>query len=154
MANFAKNFGFYCFSKLITSKMPTEDYLLKYLEKLSRVIAAMLGFRDSGFPEDALKMADSTYRELLNFDLKELSIEPTEKFIETVRKANYSASILDLLVQLTYETANALEQNHQPVEANGFYEKTLELYRLLNEKDKTFSFEREMRIGEIKQKLL
>jgi hypothetical protein len=97
--------------------MPTEDYLLKYLEKLSRVIAAMLGFRDSGFPEDALKMADGTYRELLNVDLKELTVEPTEKFSETIRKANYSASILDLLVQLTYETANAFEQNRQYAEA-------------------------------------
>ncbi|MBP7151102.1 hypothetical protein RDV77_03485 [Porphyromonadaceae sp. NP-X] len=134
--------------------MPTEDYLLKYLEKLSRVIAAMLGFRDSGFPEDALKMADGTYRELLNVDLKELTVEPTEKFSETIRKANYSASILDLLVQLTYETANAFEQNRQSAEAHSFYRKTLELYRLLNEKDKTFSFEREMRIGEINEKLL
>ncbi|HNZ62616.1 MAG TPA: hypothetical protein PK903_06830, partial [Paludibacteraceae bacterium] len=131
-----------------------EDYLLKYLEKLSRVIAAMLGFRDSGFPEDALKMADGTYRELLNVDLKELTVEPTEKFSETIRKANYSASILDLLVQLTYETANAFEQNRQSAEAHSFYRKTLELYRLLNEKDKTFSFEREMRIGEINEKLL
>ena len=134
--------------------MPTEDYLLKYLEKLSRVIAAMLGFRDSGFPEDALKMADGTYRELLNVDLKELTVEPTEKFSVTIRKANYSASILDLLVQLTYETANAFEQNRQSAEAHSFYRKTLELYRLLNEKDKTFSFEREMRIGEINEKLL
>ena len=40
--------------------MPKEDYLLKYLEKLSRVIAAMLGLRDKGFPEDALKLADET----------------------------------------------------------------------------------------------
>ena len=40
--------------------MPKEDYLLKYLEKLSRVIAAMLGFRDKGFPEDALQLADET----------------------------------------------------------------------------------------------
>jgi hypothetical protein len=134
--------------------MPTEDYLLKYLEKLSRVIAAMLGFRDNGFPEDALKMADGTYRELLNIDLKALTVEPTEKFSETIRKANYSASILDLLVQLTYETAIAFEQNRQPAEAHSFYRKTLELYRLLNEKDKTFSFEREMRIGEINKKIL
>jgi len=86
--------------------------------------------------------------------LKELTVEPTEKFSETIRKANYSASILDLLVQLTYETANAFEQNRQSAEAHSFYRKTLELYRLLNEKDKTFSFEREMRIAEINEKLL
>jgi hypothetical protein len=36
--------------------------------------------------------------------------------------------------------------------ATGFYRKTLEIYYLLNEKDKTFSFEREMKIAELKEK--
>ena len=55
--------------------MPKEDYLLKYLEKLSRVIAAMVGFRDKGFPEDALRLVDETYKELLDFNLDELDVE-------------------------------------------------------------------------------
>jgi hypothetical protein len=52
--------------------MPKEDYLLKYLEKLSRVIAAMLGLRDKGFPEDTLKLADETYKELLSIHLEDI----------------------------------------------------------------------------------
>ena len=51
-------------------QMPKEDYLLKYLEKLSRVIAAMLGFMTKDSPEDALKLADETYKELLSIHLK------------------------------------------------------------------------------------
>ncbi len=133
--------------------MPTEDYLLKYLEKLNYAIAAMLGLREKGFPEDALKMADETYRELLHYDLKELTVMPIEKFIETIRQRNYNISILNLLSQITHETATSFEADHQTNTAKIFYLKSLELYHLLNEKDKTFSFEREIRIEELKNKL-
>jgi hypothetical protein len=133
--------------------MPTEDYLLKYLEKLNYAIAAMLGLREKGFPEDALKMADETYRELLHYDLKELTVMPIEKFIETIHQKNYNVSILNLLSQITHETATSFEADHQTESAKIFYLKSLELYHLLNEKDKTFSFEREIRIEELKNKL-
>lgn len=123
--------------------MPKEDYLQKYLEKLSRVIAAMLGFRDKGFPEDALRLVEETYKELLDIDLEELAIMPVEKFIDIIKKASYSAQHLELLAQLTRETANSFSAKNESDIAKGFYAKSLQLYYLLSEKDKTFSFERE-----------
>jgi hypothetical protein len=131
--------------------VPKEDYLLKYLEKLSRVIAAMLGLRDKGFPEDALRLADETYKELLGFDVEELAIMPVEKFVELIHKHGYTSSHLEIMARLAHETANALNTRTDSENSNSFYEKTLQLYYLLNEKDKTFSFEREMIIDELKQ---
>ena len=131
--------------------MPKEDYLLKYLEKLSRVIAAMLGLRDKGFPEDALRLADETYKEMLGFDVEELAIMPVEKFVELVCKHGYTSSHLEIMARLAHETANAMNTRTDNENSTGFYEKTLQLYYLLNEKDKTFSFEREMIIDELKQ---
>lgn len=131
--------------------MPKEDYLLKYLEKLSRVIAAMLGFRDKGFPEDSLRLADETYKELLNFDVEELAIMPIEKFVEVVRKFGYSPTYLDALAQISHETANSFQVQVNPEFAESFYRKSLQLYYLLNEKDKTFSFEREMIISGLEE---
>ena len=132
--------------------MPKEDYLLKYLEKLSRVIAAMLGFRDKGFPEDGLHLADETYKEMLDIDLDELAVMPVDKFVERVRKENYNPSYLQAIAQLTYETADSYMAQGKDQSANSFYLKCLHLYRLLNEKDKTFSFEREMIISELENK--
>jgi hypothetical protein len=131
--------------------MPKEDYLLKYLEKLSRVIAAMFGFRDRGFPEDSLRLADETYKELLDSDTEELSIMPIEKFVEIIRKENYNASYLEVLAQLANETANSYKSANKIENANSFYAKALQMYYILNEKDKTFSFEREMKITELEQ---
>jgi hypothetical protein len=129
--------------------MPKEDYLLKYLEKLSRVIAAMLGFRDKGFPEDGLHLADETYREMLDINLDNLADMPVEIFIERVRKENYTATYLQALTKLTHETANSFSAMGNETNAQIFYIKTLQLYYLLNEKDRTFSFERELIITEL-----
>jgi hypothetical protein len=131
--------------------VPKEDYLLKYLEKLSRVIAAMLGFRDKGFPEDAIRLADETYKELLDFNVEELAVMPVEKFVQLVRKAGYTSTYLESLAKLSYETAYALQLHENTEFANSFFQKTLQIYYLLNEKDKTFSFEREMIISDLKQ---
>jgi len=129
--------------------MPKEDYLLKYLEKLSRVIAAMLGYRDKGFPDDALRMADETYKEMLDVDLDELACMPIEVFIERVKNENYNSSYLQAFAQLTHETADSFFAKGNELNAQIFYIKTLQLYYLLNEKDRTFSFERELIITEL-----
>ena len=132
--------------------MPKEDYLLKYLEKLSRVIAAMFGFRDKGFPEDAIRLADETYKELLDFNLDELAVMPLERFIDLIRQKGYTSTYLETLATLAYETANSFELIENESFAQSFYLKTLHIYLIMNEKDKTFSFEREMIISELKEK--
>lgn len=131
--------------------MPKEDYLLKYLEKLSRVIAAMLGLRDKGFPEDALRLADEIFTELLDFNTDELAVMPVDLFVETIRKGGYSATHLEIMAQLFHETAKSFFARGNEENADLFYMKTLQLYYLLNEKDKTFSFEREMLIDDLRQ---
>ena len=132
--------------------MPKEDYLLKYLEKLSRVIAAMFGFRDKGFPEDAIRLADETYKELLDFNLDELAVMPLKRFIDLIRQKGYTSTYLETLARLAYETANSLELIENESFEQSFYLKTLHIYLIMNEKDKTFSFEREMIISELKEK--
>jgi len=133
--------------------MPKEDYLLKYLEKLSRVIAAMLGFRDKGFPEDALRLADETYKELLNINLEETRIMPPDHFIEVLKKNNYNVDYIESVSGILLETAKSYEATGQTENAIIFYEKTLKVVYLLNEKDKTFSFERETLIASLAEKV-
>lgn len=131
--------------------MPKEDYLLKYLEKLSRVLAAMFGLREKGLPDDALRMVDEIYKELFTINLETLSIMPASKFLEIMRKAAYSSSYIEALAKLTKETADCYTTKGDSVRARIFSEKALLLYQLLNEKDKTFSFEREMIISELEK---
>jgi len=48
-----------------------------------------------------------------------------------------------------HETANSYSLKGNESTAQVFYIKTLQLYYLLNEKDRTFSFERELIITEL-----
>jgi hypothetical protein len=130
--------------------MPKEDYLLKYLEKLSRVIAAMLGFRDNGFPEDAIRLANETFKEMLSLDADTISLMPVEKFNVTIRNSSFTSSYLEALAKLCKETAECYKTTADLVKMRLFSEKALLLYLLLNEKDKTFSFERELIISDLK----
>ena len=114
-----------------STTMPKEDYLLKYLEKLSRVIAAMLGFRDKGFPEDGLRLADETYKEMLKIDLDELAVMPVEIFMERIRKEGYNSTYLEAISQLTHETAKSFQTKGNDTNAKNFYLKSLHLYYLL-----------------------
>ena len=133
--------------------MPKEDYLIKYLEKLSRAVAAMLGFRDKGFPEDAIRLADETYRELLGNGNDEILTMDNERFVELVQKAGYSSTYIESMAQLTEQTADSYTALNDNEKALQFYSKALQLYDYLNEKDKTFSFEREMKISALKNKI-
>jgi len=130
--------------------VPKEDYLLKYLEKLSRVIAAMIGLREKGFPDDSIKLAEETYKELLDLDIDKLLKMPVSEFSVLLKTTGYSAKYLEALAELTTELANSfmILKNEQ---AQNIYTKALEIYSLLNEKDKTFSFERETKISKLKE---
>jgi len=131
--------------------MPKEDYLLKYLEKLNRALAAMMGLRGKGFPEDALRLADETYSELVELNLESISNLPVNDFIELMNKMSFNAAYLESLANITNETAKCYTSKGDMLKMRIFSEKALLLYKLLNEKDKTFSFEREMIISELEQ---
>ncbi len=131
--------------------MPKEDYLIKFLEKLGRVVAAMLGFREKGFPEQGIHLADEIYKELIHLDIDTLKTIPVAKFTEIIKKENYTAFYLESLAELTYQTAESFSDKNDIQAANSFYAKSLQTYYLLNEKDKTFSFEREKIIKHLEE---
>jgi hypothetical protein len=133
--------------------VPKEDYLLKYLERLSRVIAAMLGLREKGCLADAISLADETYKELIDCKVDKLVEMSTGEFMEIIRKTGYSSAYINALAQLAFETATSFHVQENNQSATSFYQKTLELYLFLNEKDKTFSFEREQMISDLKTRI-
>lgn len=129
--------------------MPKEDYLIKYLEKLGRAVAAMFGFRQKGFPDESIRLGDELFKELWSLNIEEISSMQIEQFTELIRKENYLPSYLESLAPLLHETAKSFSLKGDEKNAVSFYEKSLRLYYLLNEKDKTFSFEREAIISEL-----
>ncbi len=131
--------------------MPKEDYFLKYIEKLNRVIAAMFGFREKGFPEDALRLAQEAYKEMLDLDLDALAGMPEADFEILLDKENIHISYLEYLAEILKETAEAYDKRGKRDTAILFYQKSMATLIFLTQKDKTFSWERESKINQLKE---
>jgi hypothetical protein len=129
--------------------MPKEDYLLKFIEKLNRVIAAMIGFQEKGFPEDALRLAEEAYSEMLSIDLPKLGSLSEKEFEYLLADKNINVSYLEYLAEILFQTGEIYEKKQDPVSVT-FYKKSLQTLEFLTTKDKTFSFEREIKINTLR----
>jgi len=123
--------------------MPKEDYLLKYIEKLSRVIAALLGLKESGKTEEIIRIADETYSEAITVSIQEILEMSDSDFMELIEKKTLNISHLEKLCELSIIVVDTLYETGNYDDMKKLAGKTLLLYRKLSEKDKTFSFERE-----------
>ncbi|MDL2290244.1 DUF6483 family protein [Paludibacteraceae bacterium OttesenSCG-928-F17] len=123
--------------------MNREDYIMKYIEKLGRVIAAMLFFRRKNAPDSSLGLAEEVYDELLSLNLSDLLEMDEKSFDELIEKQNYHTSYIESLAAMTHEAGKAYELKKDKQNELRAYQKSLQLYKILNTKDKTFSFERE-----------
>lgn len=131
--------------------MPKEDYLIKYLEKLGKVVVAMLGLKSSGKNLEAIEAADSICSEILTVSLDEVLLMTSDEFEKLLRKNNFNTNYLEKLGDLLVVTTDTYFDLNKLDEMKEISKKALILYRILNEKDSTFSFERESTIAELKR---
>lgn len=115
--------------------MPKEDFIMKQIEKFAQVIAALLRLQKKGQNTEIVTIGEQTIGKLLENPL------PSAIELETI------AQIYNILG----DTYTNLSQNEK---ARNSYNKSLIYYQKLSEKDKTFSFERENTIFDLKNKIL
>ncbi|MCL2597809.1 MAG: hypothetical protein FWD66_09205 [Paludibacter sp.] len=114
--------------------MPKEDFLTKHIEKFGQVIAALFRLRKKGQNTEIVTIGKQTIGQLLE--------NPYPSTIEL----EYVAQIYNILG----DSYTELLQNE---EAQNSYKKSLVYYQKLSQKDKTFSFERENIIFDLKNKI-
>jgi len=115
--------------------MPKEDYLTKQIEKFAQVVAALLGLRKKGQNIEIVTIGEHAIGELL------------ENQFPSVIELEYIAQIYNILGDASAELL-------QTENAQNFYKQSLIFYQKLSTKDKTFSFERENTIFELKNKII
>jgi hypothetical protein len=131
--------------------MPKEDYLIKYIEKLHRVIAAMLGLKESGKGEQVMEIADEALIEYLGLSVQDIMKISEAEFEKHIRLNNYGVTFLEKICELFVVLTDTCYDLGKQDQMRDVCKKALILYRLLNEKDKTFSFERESIISELEE---
>ena len=125
------------------------------IEQLGRALAMifskLMDFRNQGKVPEAIEMTSLSLKSELNLDLDELLAIPTDEFIIRLKedkKFNYAnlEILADILLHIADETDISNPDSKQHL---NLYDKALKVYIYLNERDLTYSFERQSKIERI-----
>ncbi|MDO9257654.1 MAG: hypothetical protein Q7U54_19210 [Bacteroidales bacterium] len=140
--------------------MEKRDYLIDQIEQLGQALAQIFSklFRQSnqGKVPEAIEMTSRSLKTELDLDLAEISSIPPGDFIITLQKVKkLNHTNLELLADILLQVADAtFIDDLKSDESFNLYSKCLEIYNHLNERDLTYSFERESKIARIQNILL
>jgi hypothetical protein len=131
-----------------------KDYILRMVEMIGELIAALLGLIKKGDLDQAEKMLERGYIELLRRDAAFFQVIPKHQLTkELISEHHYEHGHLTVLSELFFAEATLKEARQKWQYSLECYEKSLILLEFLEQEDKTWSAKREERIGFLKAKI-
>ncbi|MCX6245733.1 MAG: hypothetical protein NTU98_13645 [Bacteroidetes bacterium] len=136
--------------------MEQKDYLMREIEKIGVLLWAIIDSLINN--KENLSLTVETHFEktkeiLLNeigFDLDEfLTFEETASDVYLLQFKGMNSGNIELLAEVLAQFG----RNEQSENKRLFFKKALQLYALCERRDKTFSFDRERKINELKNSL-
>ena len=130
--------------------MEQKDYILREIEKIGALISYLLGKYK---PAKSIQEQEET-EELINKKLLEdygkdlnfiLNINESDFDKEFSQKKGFNDENIELLANLFFTLGNSQHNKHKP-----YLLKALSLYNYIDEKSKTFSFERTNKINNLR----
>jgi len=126
--------------------MYQKDYILRMVEMIGDLIAAFLGLLKKGDLDQAEKLIERGYTELLRNDASFFLLIPKEQLTDKLLgEHHYEHFHLEILAELFFAEASLAEAQNKPVHSLSCYEKSQILTEFLEQKDKTWSARREER---------
>jgi len=121
---------------------------------IGELIASILGLIKKGDLEQAEKMLERGYYELLRREAAFFQQLPTEQLTrELLSDHHFTSGHLAVLAELFYAEGTLSQAQNKLNNSIICYEKSLLLLQFLEQEDKTWSAKREERIGLLKAKL-
>lgn len=131
-----------------------KDYILRMVEMIGDLIAALLGLIKKGDFEQAEKMLERGYYELLRRDASFFQLIPKEQLTDKLLgDHHYTNGHLEVLSELFFAEAMLSEAQNKWDNSLIYYEKSLTLLEFLEKEDKTWSAKREERIKLLNEKI-
>lgn len=95
--------------------MIRKDFIEAEIQKLAQVIAKIIGLKNQGDFDEALKTSEETLSENFGFQRKFLESSTVEDFETELRNRNYSAEKLNALAHLMFESAHPFQDTEECV---------------------------------------
>ncbi|HZK94359.1 MAG TPA: hypothetical protein VFC67_09145 [Prolixibacteraceae bacterium] len=126
--------------------MYQKDYILRMIEMIGDLIAALLGLIKKGDLEQAEKILERGYFELLRRDASFFQLIPKEQLTDKLLgDHHYTNGHLEVLSELFFAEATLSEAQKKLNNSLICYEKSFVLLEFLEQEDKTWSAKREER---------
>lgn len=93
--------------------MIRKDFIEAEIQKLSQVLARILGLKNDGNVDDATALAYQTLSDSFNLNAENLYIQSADTFKEELKAKNYSAEKLNLLVQFLFESVYPFQETEE-----------------------------------------
>jgi len=131
------------------------DQIEQLGQALAMILSKLMDFRKHGKVPEAIEMTSLSLKAELNLDLDELLAIPADEFVIRLKedkKFNYAnlELLADILLHIADETNGSNPDSTQHL---NLYTKALKVYKYLNERDLTYSFERQSKIVRIESLL-
>ena len=131
-----------------------KDYILRMIEMIGDLIAAILGLIKKGDLEQAEKMIERGYYELLRRDASFFQLIPKEHLTDKLLgDHHYTNGHLTILAELFFAEAIVSKASDKRDNSLVCFEKSLLLLEFLEQADKTYSEKRIERMNQIKEQL-
>lgn len=134
--------------------MEQEDYLQRQIDQLGRVLGKLLSnllaLKNKGQTSIGIEIADQTLKQQLDLNIQEIIDIKTADLIKILKaEKNFTNEYLAQLAEILYVLADDSPDNNK----KRIYVKCLTIYEYLENTEKTYSFDRQMRIKQIKSAL-
>ena len=134
--------------------MYQKDYILRMIEMMGELIAALLGLIRKGNLDQAERMLEKGYYELLRRDASYFQLIPKEQLTsQLLSNHDYTNGHLEILSELFFAEATLSEAQKKLANAIIYYEKSLILLEFLEREDQTWSAKREDRKSLLKERI-
>jgi hypothetical protein len=135
--------------------MEQQDFLMRQIDQLSRVLAKLLADLvgpSKGQVSESIEVTNQTLKTEIDLNIEELMTIPEDKFIETLRsKRQLSNNDLDAIAHIFYSLGEMQQDAEQKYKLQQL---ALTIYDYLDFNNTTYSLDRHLKMKQIRNAII
>ncbi|RUT80170.1 hypothetical protein [Ancylomarina longa] len=134
--------------------MYQKDFILRMLEMIADLVAAILGLIKNGHTGQASQILENAYRDFLKEDASFFREIPIEKLTtKLLQEHNYQNAHLEILSELFFAEGELQFARGNQKSSLIYYKKTLLLIEFVEKESHTYSFRKQDKIISLQEKI-